>query len=142
MYPLFWQNWSLFVPAPKDDKRIFISFKESDDSYSELIDPLEKYYAVYQWLRYSPQGKVILGFDNTLWWVYNDLRNLNTPWNRPLEGMAAENFKKMNGHYFLKNLVLGTFKQHYDGTFLGAKVHFKVKDTETQETYFLIIDIE
>lgn len=142
MYPLFWQNWSLFVPAPRDNKNITISFKESEGTYSDFIDPLEKHYSAFRWLRYSPQGKVILGFDNSLWWVYDDLRKLNHPWGRELEGLEFERFKKLRGYFILKNLVLGSFKRNYDGEFLGAKVRFEVEDTETREKYFILINIE
>lgn len=142
IYPLFWQNWSLFVPSPKDNKKIEIQFKESEESYSDFIDPLENHYKTFSWLRYGPQGKVILGFDNALWWVYNDLRKLKTPWGRKLEGLEAERFKSMNGYYTLRNLVIGTFKQKYKGAFLGAIVRFSVEDTEFKQEYFIEIEIE
>ena len=142
IHPLFWQNWSLFVPAPKDNKNIEISFKESENTYSDFIDPLADYYSIFKWLRYGPQGKVILGFDNSLWWVYNDLRKLNTAWGRTLEGLEYQRFKDMNGYWTLRNLVLGSFKTKYEGEFLGAIVRFKVQDTQLKRTYFIDIPIE
>ncbi len=142
IYPLFWQNWSLFVPAPRDNKKIEIKFKEAEGQYSDFIDPLEKHYQVFNWLRYSPQGKVVLGFDNALWWVYNDLRKLTTPWGRKLEGLQEKRFRQMNGYWTLKNLVIGCFKQNYEGAFLGATVRFTVHDTEFKQEYYLDIEIE
>lgn len=142
IHPLFWQNWSLFVPAPRDNKKIEISFQETDSSFSEYYDPLTNYKSVNKWLRYSPQGKVILGFDNALWWVYNDLRKLETPWGRELEGLSLEKFKSRNSYFILKKLILGSFHQKYEGEFRSAKVKFKVEDTESRENYFIIIPIE
>lgn len=142
MYPLFWQNWSLFVPAPKDNKRIEISFREDDQKYAEYENPLDTYFSVFRWLRYSPQGKIILGFDNALWWVYSDLRKLSTAWGRELIGTEMERFKKMNGYFILRNLVVGTFHRKYEGPFLGAKVKFIVEDVELRQEYFLEIRID
>jgi hypothetical protein len=142
IYPLFWQNWSLFVSAPVLSKKIEISFKKSDSEYSEYINPLEEHYAIFNWLRYGPQGKVILGFDNTLWWVYDGLNRLNTPWGRKLEGMEAIRFKKTHAYQQLRQLVTGSFHRQYDGEFQGAIVKFIVEDVEMKETYFLILDIE
>jgi len=142
IHPLFWQNWSLFVPAPVSNKKILISFKESDSTYSEMLDPLEAYYAVNNYLRYSPQGKVILGFDNTLWWIHDGLLKLNTAWDRDLEGIAAIKFSKSYAYFMLKNLVLGAFKQNYEGEFQGAKVKFILEDVELRKTFYLIIDVE
>ncbi|MCB0476883.1 MAG: hypothetical protein KDC84_01900 [Crocinitomicaceae bacterium] len=142
MHPLFWQNWSLFVPAPKDNKQIEISFRESDSSYTEYANPIAHEYAVFKWLRYGPQGKIILGFDNTLWWIYNDLRRLNTAWDRELIGTEELHFKKLNGYYMLRNLVLTAFKKRFDGPFLGAKVKFIVEDVELRQEYYLILNIE
>ncbi|MEZ4936539.1 MAG: DUF5819 family protein [Crocinitomicaceae bacterium] len=141
MHPLFWQNWSLFVPAPKDNKKIEIAFKE-EKGYTEFKDPLENAYRVFKWLRYGPEGKIILGFDNTLWWVYDDLRKLNIPWNRELEGTEAIRFQKMNGYFLLRNLVLGAHKKLSEGEFPGAKVKFIVVDVELRQEYFLIVNIE
>lgn len=142
IHPLFWQNWSLFVPAPKDNKKILISFRESDSTYSEFENPIEKYAEVYQWIKFSPQGKIILGFDNALWWVYEGLSKMNLPWNRELEGMDEVEFKSKYAYTILRNLVKGAFFQKYAGEFQGAKVKFIIEDVELQKEFYLIIPIE
>ncbi len=68
--PLFNQGWALFAPVPQQNKKVYVSYLQMDNTWGKWQDPFEKYLRVHQSERLSANGKVVLILSSTMHYLY------------------------------------------------------------------------
>jgi hypothetical protein len=74
VYPLFHQNWNLFVPAPNVERNLFVRYK-TKDSFSDWEDVLSKEILDHRGNRLLGNEARVLLLSNSLIYELNSLDN-------------------------------------------------------------------
>jgi hypothetical protein len=104
--PLFNQKWGMFAPCPLTAHqlkfKLFFNNVETD-----TITPSDNYFKYHTWLRFTHHGDLATGEYNMMYWVKNDLDQLNIKANSTILESQKQAFKKTRGYFHLKNYLNG-----------------------------------
>ena len=68
--PLFDQGWALFAPVPRVNKKVYVSYLQSNKQWSKWQDPFQSYLNKHQSNRFTANGKIVLLVSSTLHYLH------------------------------------------------------------------------
>jgi hypothetical protein len=127
--PLFNQKWGMFAPCPLNAHQL--KFKlYFNNKVTDTITPSVVYFKYHSWLRFTHHGDLATGEYNMMYWVKNDLDNLDIKPNATIIESQQQNFYKTRGYYHLKNYLTGFALKYYDEKPIKADVILNYYDVK------------
>lgn len=123
VYPIFHQNWALFVPAPNEERKLFVRYKVNQQ-FSDWQDILGNEVVRHKTNRLSGGETKVLLFSNSLIYELNYLAEKksfatsNAPTNMEFKVLQfeVENYLKSRFHCINNNYELLMVSKSANGT--------------------------